>query len=101
MDPATQAELARVVDEIEADRAIADVRGVSLTQRLKEHARELERAQRIVAMQLGQVHTTPADEVPGVLDQSCAAMGAVRDAVAALAADLPSGEFFKVRCAAV
>lgn len=89
MDPIAQASLDRVLAAVEAERA--------LSEDLREHAKALERAQRKVCVQLGQVHALPLSHVPAHLDVAAASMADVREALAQLAAQVPAHEFYRVR----
>lgn len=88
MDPIAQASLDRVLAAVEAERA--------LSEDLREHAKVLDRAQRKVCVQLGQVHALPLSQVPAHLEVVAASMRDVREALAQLAAQVPAHEFYRV-----
>ncbi|CCU98210.1 unnamed protein product [Malassezia sympodialis ATCC 42132] len=87
MDPIAQASLDRVLAAVEAERA--------LSEDLREHAKVLDRAQRKVCVQLGQVHALPLSQVPAHLEVVAASMRDVREALAQLAAQVPAHEFYR------
>ncbi|WFD02640.1 Translin-1 [Malassezia obtusa] len=103
MDDATRKSLEQVVAEVEAERATNEVCSY-LTQTLRELARNVDRSQRLIAMQLGQIYSLPAsqgtcaaDAVHAHVEATAAKFGEVRAAIAALAEAVPPQEYYKVR----
>jgi len=99
MDAAAQRELDQVMAHVEAERTTGDA--------LRERVKVLDRAQRVVAMQLGQVHTLPPSEsaykcppltpVASYMQSAVQAFSDVRTAVVELSKDIPVNEFYRVR----
>ncbi|WFD37521.1 Translin-1 [Malassezia japonica] len=87
MDDATRRSLAQVVQEVESERTTADT--------LRELARNVDRSQRMIAMQLGQIYAMEASQVPGHVERTAHEFGEVRNAIAALAAEVPAQEYYK------
>lgn len=64
----------------------------------------MDRSQRMIAMQLGQIYAMEAsqgsgfpDAVPDHVERTAHEFGEVRSAIAALAAEVPAQEYYKVR----
>ncbi|KOS14468.1 translin [Malassezia pachydermatis] len=87
MDQATEASLARVIADVEAERTTADL--------LRDQVKAFDRAQRMVAMQLGQVHTLPPSQLAAHQAAVERSFVDVRTSLAALAKQVPHGEVYK------
>ncbi|WFD45984.1 Translin-1 [Malassezia furfur] len=87
MDEATRRSLQSVVAEVEAERATSET--------LRELARNLDRTQRMIAMQLGQVYALPPAELSAHVTATAQQFADVRADIARLCEAVPAQEYYK------
>lgn len=114
---ASHVDLAPLVAELEAEKALSEVRHIparvkgpekeraadailrhaSFIQTIRTQAKEVEAVQRQISAGLNRVHSTPASTVPSLVLSLASLFDDLRAKIAAVVAVVPEGQFWKVR----
>ncbi|KAK0531163.1 Translin-1 [Tilletia horrida] len=80
-------DFASLLQQLEDDRAVQDT--------IKENAKAVERAHRLLAAQLNRVHSAKADQIASVIAESASHFAECRQTISTLTASVPEQQYWK------